>query len=47
MNAMAHEKIEVHCIGETYNGDNVIYDRSWVPIRDIGYEHFRLVPLNK
>ena len=45
--AMDREKIEVHCIGETYNGDNVIYDKTWVPIRNVGYEHFNKIPLNK
>ena len=47
MDSMSREKIEVHCIGETYIGDNVIYEGKWVPIKNIGYEHFRLVPLNK
>jgi thiamine-monophosphate kinase len=45
--AMTDEKIAVHCIGETYNGNNVIYDGSWIPIKNIGYEHFNKVPLNK
>jgi thiamine-monophosphate kinase len=48
MAAMSHENIEVHCIGETYNGDNVIYDgRAWVPVINKGYEHFNSMPLNK
>ncbi len=47
VDSMLHENIEVHCIGETYNGNNVIYDGVWVPIKNIGYEHFNKVPLNK
>jgi thiamine-monophosphate kinase len=45
--AMANAGIAVHCIGETYIGENVIYDGKWIPVNNTGYEHFKKVPLNK
>ena len=47
MDAMKNEDIDVHKIGETYNGINEIHDGSWRPVNNRGYEHFKDVPLNK
>ncbi|WP_297217784.1 thiamine-phosphate kinase [Thermoplasma sp.] len=43
--AMDSEHIEVHFIGETWEGDNIIFDgRSWHRIVGRGYEHFSEKP---
>lgn len=48
IHAMEAEHIEVHNIGETYNGINVIHDKGlWHPVNNRGYEHFMGIPLNK
>ncbi len=48
MELMYRNKINAYCIGETYNGDNVIYrNGSWEIIKKHGFEHFHKYPLNK
>ncbi len=43
--AMESEHINVNFIGETWKGDNIIFDGdSWSKIEDRGYEHFRPSP---
>ncbi len=43
--AMESEHINVNFIGETWKGDNIIFDgESWSEIEDRGYEHFRPSP---
>ncbi|MCY0852378.1 thiamine-phosphate kinase [Thermoplasma acidophilum] len=43
--AMDSEHIEVHFIGETWNGDNIMFDgNAWHPIIGRGYEHFSEKP---
>lgn len=43
--AMESEKIPVSYIGETWKGDNIIFNgENWSPISLTGYEHFREVP---
>lgn len=47
MAAMESNKINVSCIGETYEGDNIIYDKIWKKVNDVGFEHFRKITLDK
>ncbi|MGC8609264.1 MAG: AIR synthase-related protein, partial [Thermoplasmata archaeon] len=43
--AMETEHINVNFIGETWKGDNIIFDgESWSKIEEKGYEHFRPSP---
>ena len=43
--AMDSEKIHVSYIGDTWKGENMIFDgRSWKPIEGGGYQHFAPVP---
>jgi thiamine-monophosphate kinase len=43
--AMESEKIHVSYIGDTWKGDNIIFDgRSWSQIVGGGYQHFAPAP---
>jgi len=44
--AMESEKIDVHFIGDAWQGENIINnDEEWLSIKEYGYEHFRPKPL--
>lgn len=48
MEIMEENKINAYCIGETYKGDNMLYNNgSWETIKKHGFEHFQRYPLNK
>lgn len=43
--SMKSEGIQVSYIGETWEGDNIIFNgENWSPISSRGYEHFRKLP---
>nr|WP_010917260.1 thiamine-phosphate kinase [Thermoplasma volcanium] len=43
--AMESNNIEVHFIGETWEGENIVFDgKTWTKMKDEGYEHFRPKP---
>lgn len=43
--AMESEKISVSYIGETWDGDNILFNgENWSPIKMKGYEHFTEMP---
>ncbi len=45
--AMENEKINVHFIGDAWDGDNIINnDEEWHLITEFGYEHFQPKPLS-